>query len=221
MPDPDMNGFLPSGNRELLSEGVSSADANPTKWYRLRERVKWAFDDFVRVQKHLPAKQRDLIFDQARSISATGEERIEQTQEQWGLYDGMIAVLAFLYEVHETQNWDFDDFLWAAIEEVHMGNPRDLPEKTLDRDRSNFDPELTEPESPRRALERARRKRDRGEPLTDREILATVEYNDWPSDQNPQEFVREQRRDRALHDEFENWAAKRPWTAEEDGEEGE
>lgn len=193
------NGFLTAGDREFLkeladqpSDDSSEDSAAKQQRYRIRERTKAAFRDFNLLLEHLPAEERDKIFE--RHTRGDREDGI-LTAKKKSLFNGMVATLAFVYEGYWANNWQFEKSLWGAIEKAHSGNYR-LPRQLLDGDASTFEVALTPAEEETLDLALVEEKAHEGELLTDREYRIAIEHQLWPGSLD--DFRREQRKKRRM-----------------------
>lgn len=128
-------------------------------------RLIGALRDFKFAHIHLSGDSWSMLLDRA-------EEKPREAR------DGMVGAIGLFFEIHERLGWDFEDTLRRGIEEAYTNGSihRDLPNRDVREVSLNTG--LVKQEGIEEVNDRIRRKVQKGERLTDREVRLALEYGD-------------------------------------------
>jgi hypothetical protein len=176
--------------RQLLNQEWNTENHRTTAMGQIVDRIHNTLYDFSILFDGIDQTYRDKIFNDLNA------------GESAELYDGMIDAIALFYEISITrENFDFEEMLQEAVEQVHQTKrgDRSTSYKKVDID---FEIETTQ-YLEQRTVEKAIAKFERGAELSDREIAMLVKWGGIEVDQmlgiireRHQERVKEESREK-------------------------
>ena len=185
MSKPRFNQMLESKDRDYLDGELNypNSESKSRRERELTDRVYGALDDFRFLQRKIQGR----VWEKLRDPDPTHPVDAR---------DGMVAAMALFYEIHQTNNWDFEDTLRRALEGAYSYGSarRDLPRRTVDD--VEFEATTHSGLNPGEVKQRVRRKLENGEDLTDYEIAEAVRAGGLDTTRWLGEYLRDQQRER-------------------------